>query len=89
MRAIAHEGCTDTVRESALEVDPGRLQQQNINPLIIVSGTGTRVRIAPGVSVGTLYHLICSHPHYCCFRFCKSVGNEGGGKVLAVQLLQT
>ena len=45
MRAIAHGGCTDTVRESALEVAAGRKS-------FAAPGIRTRVGIAPGFSVG-------------------------------------
>ena len=41
MQAIAHGGCTDTVRESALKADSGRQS-------LVAPGTRTRVSIAPG-----------------------------------------
>ena len=44
--AIAHWGCTGTIRESALEVVSGRRKKKS------ASGTRTRVNIAPGFSVG-------------------------------------
>ena len=44
MHAIAHGGCTDTVRESAPEADSGR-------KILCRTGTRTRVSIAPGFSV--------------------------------------
>ena len=40
MHATAHGGCTDTVRESALNVNS------------VTPGTPTRVNIVPGFSVG-------------------------------------
>ena len=46
MHAIAHGVCTDTVRESALEVYAGRKILCRTWP-----GTRARVSIAPGVSV--------------------------------------
>ena len=46
MHAIAHEGCTNTVRESALKVDYGR----NLKTLVAPENR-TRVSIAPGLSV--------------------------------------
>ena len=46
MHVTAHGACMDTVRESALKVDPGR------EKYLAVWGTWTCVRLAPGFSVG-------------------------------------
>ena len=45
MRTIAHGGCTDTARESALKVDSGQKS-------LPTPRTRTRVSIAPGFSAG-------------------------------------
>ena len=47
MNAIAHGGCRDTVRESALKDDPGR-------NLLAALGTRTCVSVAPGLFSQTL-----------------------------------
>ena len=49
MKAIAHGGCTDTVRESAMKVDSGTKKNKTE---IAAPGTRTRVSIAPDFSVG-------------------------------------
>ena len=51
MHAIAHRGCTDTVRESALEFDSRRK----------TPGPQTRISTAPGFSVrcSTSWALLC------------------------------
>ena len=52
MHEVAHGRCTNTVRESALNVDSGREKKS-----LAALGTGTRVSIVPGFSVGR-----CSYP---------------------------
>ena len=49
MHAIAHGGCRDTVRESALEVDFR-------TKFLAAPGTRTRVSIAPGFSASRSTH---------------------------------
>ena len=50
MRAVAHRGCTDTVRESALKVDSGsRTRVSNALGLCLV--TQPSLRVHSGVSV--------------------------------------
>ena len=69
MHVIAHGVCTDTVRESALKADTGRIE----NPLL---HRGTRVSIAPGFSVGRSLPTELSPPRFCCC--CCFFPNAGG-----------
>ena len=59
MQAIAHWGCTDTVRESALEADSSLGEKS-----LAASGIRTRVSIAPGVSVRRSANF---EPHSVCW----------------------
>ena len=53
VHAIVHESCTDTVRESALEIDSGKKKKEeegkkiNKKKSLAASKTRTRVSIAP------------------------------------------
>ena len=62
MHAISHEGCTEIVRESALEVDSGREKKKKKKKKIAAAGTRTRVSIAPGFSVGPVPN---KQHHFC------------------------
>ena len=57
MQAIAHGGCTDTVRQST--------QSTLWEKSLPTPGTRTRVSIAPWLFSRTLYHL--SYPHPCVY----------------------
>ena len=58
MHAIALGGCTDSVRESALEAE-GKKRKENI---LAAPGIRTRVSIAPWLFIRTLYQLSCPRP---------------------------
>jgi len=77
MHATAHEGCTDTVPESALKVDSERKS-------LAAPGTRTRVSLTPGFSVGLLYPL--SFPRssnqglfHACESGCIVIVNQSSG----------
>ena len=57
MRAFAHWGCTDTVRESALDVDSGGQKS------LAAPGTRTRVSIALAFQADALATEL-SPPHF-------------------------
>ena len=50
MCAIAHRGCTDIVRESALEADSEKEEKKKKK--LAVLGTQACISIVPGFSVG-------------------------------------
>ena len=54
IHVIVHGGCTDTVRESALETDSGKKKKEEgkkIKKSLAAPGIRTRFSIAPGFSV--------------------------------------
>ena len=70
MHAIAHGGCTDTVRGSALEADSGR------KIVFAAPGTRTLLNITPGFFSQTLYPLSYPGPKYIPCRTATEVGSQ-------------
>ena len=55
IHAIAHGGCINTVRESALKVDSG-------SKTLAVIGTGTHISFVPWLFSQMLCQLSCPYP---------------------------